>query len=270
MPTVETRIPAFLRGVTALEILVVAFAAAILFVVPGEGRQLWAWVAPPFNSRFIGAVYLAALAPLVILGVGARWPSSRVVLAMILTFTTTILAVMLCYTGRFAWSRPVTIGFWIFYVAIPIDSAAFLALLRDRPLPAVPAPAPARRRLALLLGALLALYGVGLLAAPGVFAGFWPWPVDSFHGRIYAAAFLAPAAALWLDRDRLSAAELRPVAAFLGPLGAFALAGLLIADDDVPAAHRVDFAASGTVGFIALAAALCASSAAVTAIGRRP
>ena len=53
-----------------------------------------------------------------------------------------------------------------------------LAVSRDAPRGS---HAPATLRLVLIGAAVpLAGYGLGLLAAPGTFTGFWPWPIDGF------------------------------------------------------------------------------------------
>src|SRR5580704_10667516 len=101
----QARLPRFLWLVTLTESAVVAWAAVLMFFFPALGRRIWAYSFPPFNSRYVGAVYFAALAPLLIVVVSGRWVPARVVLRMILTFTVTILIVMLFYTGSFAWGR---------------------------------------------------------------------------------------------------------------------------------------------------------------------
>jgi hypothetical protein len=117
------RIPDFLRAVTWLECLVVASAAALLLTTPKwGGQEVWAWITPPFNARYVGVTYLAALVPLVILAVTARW-SGRVVLWMIFVFTATIMVVMLAYAGRFEWARFSTWVFWALYLFLPVNSA---------------------------------------------------------------------------------------------------------------------------------------------------
>ena len=106
------RVPDFLRAVTWVECAVVGGAAALLLTVPKWGGQdVWAWITPPFNARYVGAIYLGALVPLLIFAATARWSPGRIVLWMIFVFTTVIGVVMLAYAGRFEWARFAT---WVF------------------------------------------------------------------------------------------------------------------------------------------------------------
>jgi len=243
----QTRLPRLLWAVTLTETVVVAWAAILTFFLPALGRRIWAYSFPPFNSRYVGAVYFAALAPLVIAVVSDRWVPARVVLQMILTFTTTVLVVMLLYTGSFAWGRVQTYGFWALYVALPLNTTLYLRRYRR-----VLRAAPTGDRLARCAGTAAALYGIGLLAAPQTFAAFWPWAVDAFQGRMYAAAFLASAVGLWRATPSGRPSERVAVGASLVVLGSAAIAGLLIGAATAPAGHGVDFASAGTWGFVAL------------------
>jgi hypothetical protein len=129
---VNPRVPSFLRAVTWFECLVVASAAAMLLTTPKRGGQdIWAWITPPFNARYVGVIYLGALIPLLVFAVHGRWNPGRLVLWEIFTFTAAIMVVMLAYAGRFEWARVATWVFWPLYVFLPVNSAVFLWRLRD-------------------------------------------------------------------------------------------------------------------------------------------
>ena len=148
------RVPDFLRAVTWVECVVVGGAAALLLTLPKWGGQdVWAWMTPPFNARYVGVIYLGALVPLVIFAVTARWSPGRIVLWMIFVFTTVIMVAMLAYADRFEWARFATWVFWALYLFLPVNSAVFLWRLRDLrvPEPLVRMPA-AMTALALVLG----------------------------------------------------------------------------------------------------------------------
>ena len=70
-------IPSFLRWVLAVECSVVFAAGVLLFFLPGLAADLWPWAIPPFNARFVGAVYLAAYVPLILFWFVPRWIPGR-------------------------------------------------------------------------------------------------------------------------------------------------------------------------------------------------
>lgn len=223
------RIPGFLRAVTWVECAVVGGAAALLLTFPGSGGQdVWAWQTPPFNARYVGSIYLGALVPLLILAITARWSPGRIVLWMIFVFTTAIGVVMLAYTDRFEWARFATWVFWALYVFLPINSAVFLWRLRGLPPAGASERSPAARAGLAVLALALGGYGIALLLAPVDATGFWPWPVDAFHGRIYAAAYLTPAAGALVVLRAGSRDEYRTLGATLLTGGGAAVLAVLV------------------------------------------
>jgi hypothetical protein len=184
---VNPPITPLLRMVTLVEMLVLAVAGAGLLFLPELTRAAWPWQLTPFNTGFLGAVYLGALASIALMGLVGRWAPARPVLPTICIFTAIVLAVSLVYLDRFdarKWSSWAWFGL---YIALPVNAAYHLWLYRHQP-PAQPAPVPAAwRALLLVVGGVLGLYGIGLLGAPEVFSAFWPWRLDAFHGQLYSA-----------------------------------------------------------------------------------
>ncbi len=256
--------PALLVAVTRIEVLVVFAAAVVLFLAPVKGgSDIWAWITPPYNARYIAAIYLAALLPLILFAVSTRWSPGHLVVWMILTFTGSIMIVMLGYTDRFEWDRLVTWAFWVLYLFLPFNAAYWLWRLRELGVPGqVAATAPWRwalTGLALALGG----YGIALLAVPEDVTGFWPWPVDAFHARIYAATFLTAAVGTWLLRSGGSRAEYQVLAGTLLTLGIASIVAVVLTSSNAPDAVTVDYDASGTWGFFALNTAAALAGAAL-------
>ena len=211
------RVPDFLRAVTWVECGVVASAALLLLTMPKRGGQdIWAWITPPLNARYVGVIYLAALVALLVFAVHGRWNPGRLVLWEIFVFTTAIMVVMLAYAGRFEWARVATWVFWPLYLFLPVNSAVFLWRLRDwQP----PEPLIHARGALTVLALLLGGYGLALLVIPERATDFWPWPVDAFHARIYAATYLTPAAGAWVLRSGATPEELRTLGITLVTFG---------------------------------------------------
>lgn len=237
----------FLRLVLAVECSVVFVAGALLFFLPGLASNLWAWMIPPFNSRFVGAVYLAAYIPLLLFWLIPRGKPGWLTLWMILTFTTLIMITMFIHWDVFEWTRLSTFIFWALYIFLPINSAIFLVRSGD----AGAAPrydGSAFLRIVLLIFALLGgAYGLGLLIAPKPLTQFWPWEVDAFHARMYAAAFATPAVAAWILSFRQAlAAEYLSLGLNLIAGGFLPVLGTLWTNIQAPAERHINFSSVGT------------------------
>jgi hypothetical protein len=259
------RIPDFLRTVTWVECVVVASAAAMLYLAPHLGGQdYWAWRTPPFNARYVGAIYLGALVPLVILAITARWSPGRIVLWMIFTFTAAIMVVMLAYAGRFEWARFATWVFWALYLFLPVNSAVFLWRLRGLPVPDLVEQGRAARAALTLLAVAFGGYGLALIVIPDDATSFWPWPVDAFHARIYAATYLTPAVGTWVVRRAGSLAEYRTLGLTMVTFGLAAIGVVLLTDSSVSAGGFYAINALAVLIGAALLSAARASAPAAT------
>jgi hypothetical protein len=245
-------VPSFLRLVIAVECTVVLAAAILLFFLPGLAADLWPWTIPPFNSRFVGAVYLAAYIPLILFWFVPRWIPGRLTLWLILTFTATVLLAMLLHRDVFEWSRPSTyLVYWPLYIFLPINSALFLLRYNKKGTVNGYDGSPFLRVVLWGFALLGAAYGLGLLIAPEALTAFWPWPVDAFHGRIYAAAFVTPTVGIWLlSRRRQAAMEYLSMGLNLAAGGFLPILGTLWTHTHVPAGRQVDFNSAGAWAFL--------------------
>ncbi|RPI88953.1 MAG: hypothetical protein EHM40_21775 [Chloroflexi bacterium] len=244
-------VPSFLRLVTAVECSVVFAAAVLLFFLPGLAAELWPWTIPSFNSRFVGAVYWAAYLPLILFWFIPRWQPGRLTLWMILTFTTLTMIAMIIHWDAFEWDRLSTfLVFWPLYIFLPINSTIFLVRSK-RAGAAKGYDGPASLRIVLLIFALVGgAYGLGQVIAPEALTGFWPWKVDAFHSRIYAAAFVTPAVGAWiLSFRRRFAAEYLSMGLNLVAGGFLPILGTLWTDLEVSVERQVNFSSAGTWAF---------------------
>lgn len=248
------RIPAFLRFVIAIECGVVLMGASLLYLFPSLAEQLWAWPIPPFNSRFVGAIYFAAYVPLLIFWFSARWTPGRFILWLIFVFTALVMIVMFIHWQSFAWDRFSTyLIFWPLYIFLPINSAVFLVLSRGVQV-SRPVTMPALWKFILLSIAVVGTgYGIGLLISPESLTGFWPWNVDAFHGRIYASAFLTPAAGAWiLIRRPGAASEYLTFGLNLLTGGFLPALGILLTNVNMPPERQIDYNSPGTWLFLGI------------------
>lgn len=248
----NTPVPSFLRIVTIIECVVVAAAASVLFFLPDVAKAAWVWTIPPFNSRYVGAIYAAALLPLLVFAIAGRWSPGRVVLWMIFTFTTSIALVMCMYIPQFDFTRIGTPIFWLLYIFLPINSVVFLYRLRGWEVAGNQENSPAMRNLLLAIVILLGLYGIGLLLVPETVTAFWPWKIDAFHGRIYAATFLTPALGAWIISRRSAPSERLVLGLTLATLGVLSILGVIWTSTAVPLDKQVNYASLGTWAFFGM------------------
>jgi hypothetical protein len=165
---------------------------------------------------------------------------------MIFAFTTSIGIVMFIHIPAFEWSRPATLAFWFLYIFLPFNSIVFLYLLRIWEVAGSEETSPAIRNLLLAVVILCGLYGVGLLVAPETVTAFWPWEIDAFHGRIYAATFLTPALGAWVINRSSSPSERLVLGLTLATLGVLSILGVVWTSAEVSPDRQVNYVVLGT------------------------
>ncbi|MEO6458134.1 MAG: hypothetical protein ABIO92_07650 [Chloroflexia bacterium] len=167
----------------------------------------------------------------------------------------------LFYLEVFDFRRVITWLWFILYLVPALASAYFMWLYRRWPA-ALQQQMPALWRNYLLgQGIMFLLYSIGLLLVPSVFAGFWPWPIDDFHGRVYSAIFLTGATGSFLTWKSAAPIEVLSFGVSQFMLELFAILGLVIVD---AAVHRVNWSSPGTwVWVFAFADLLVAGAAMV-------
>ncbi len=244
-----------LWATTLAECVVLGVAGIGLLVVPDLIVPLWPWPLSPFTARALGAVYLAAFVATVSLGIRPWWSPARVVVPMVAVFTTILTVLSFAHLGRYT-NGPSAAAWLVVYVAAAVIALWHWWLYRG--LPPAPSAMPAGPRLRAILlcqAGILGGYGVLLLGVGSAATGFWPWPIDDFHARIYSTAFLTPAVGALLLFRVGTRREDRTLGATQLVSGVAAIAGFVAVDANL---HRVSWDVAGTWLWLALCAAIAA------------
>ena len=182
---------------------------------------MWAWITPPFNARYVGVIYLAALRPAGDLR-GERAlvaGPARAVGDLRLHRGDHGRDVRLRRPLRVARGRDLGVLAAVLFPARELGGLPLAAARLEGARTADPCARRADGARAVLLGG----YGLALLIVPETATDFWPWPVDAFHARIYAATYLTPAVGAWVLRGGATPAELSTLGATLVTFGVAAI-----------------------------------------------
>ena len=223
----------FLRAFTLIETLVLIGAGFGLFLFPGIVRPLWPWEIAPFNTRFLGAIYLGAMVSVGYMFLSARWSPTRPVLRAIFTFTGIVLIVSLFTSSQFDFKSWPVWGWFAIYISLPISAGYHLWLYRAMPtghLNPVPLKWGSVFRVA---GVLFGLYGLGLLFLPNTFGDTFPWTLDVFHSQLYSAMFFTGSVMIFTIAKSSTPAEFIATGLTVATFRIFAILGLFIVDAQV-------------------------------------
>jgi hypothetical protein len=256
------RISKLLAAVTWLEVAILFWAGFGLLFYPPVVEPVWPWPLAPFNMRFLGALYSAALIAAVLQASAGRWSPARVVTPMIFIFTLVVTTFSFVHMERFDPGRVETWIWFGLYLGVCLNTGAHLWLYR-----AWPVPRPGKRPTGLtreVLRAVLAvagLYSLALLLAPVAASSFWPWKLDAFHAQLYSVTFLTPALGAWVVLRGATAPDQRALGLTLAAWGALPVLGLALAD---VAARRIAWGALDTWLWLVLFGAMAAAGAILT------
>jgi hypothetical protein len=251
--TTNPSLSPFVRLFTIVVALVLIIGSSLFFVPHLIGPR-WPWQLSPFNTRFLGAFYLAEMVGVVMLAVVNRWAPGRLALPLSLIFTAVASIATILHFDQFDPQRRATWLWFILYVGSAIISAYFVWRYRSLP-PADPTPVPRKWRSYLIVqGSVVGIYGIGLFVVPTIFSAFWPWALDSFHAQVYSAIFVTNAAGALILSRAATPVEWITLGLAQAVFGLFAILGVIIVD---ATARRVDWTLSGAWLWVGAFAALC-------------
>ncbi|MHA1976580.1 MAG: hypothetical protein ACW98F_15765 [Candidatus Hodarchaeales archaeon] len=234
----------FLRYFTLIETMVLIGVGFGLFLFPDLTLPEWPWQIAPFNTRFLGAIYLGAMVSVAYMFLTARWSPTRPVLRAIFSFTFIVLVVSLFSISQFDLNKISIWGWFILYVSLPLSAGYHLWLYQSMPTTHLN-PVP-RNWSNIMIGTsfLLALYGLGLIVLPDIFSSLFPWKLDVFHAQLYSATFITGAVMLITISKFATPAEFIATGLTEATFGIFSILGLIIVDVEV---KKIDWLAANTL-----------------------
>lgn len=237
------------RGVTWLEVIVLFIAGGGLLVNVALVVGIWPWPLGPFNQRFLGAIYSAALVAAFWQAWAGRWAPSRAVTWMIFVFTAVVTVLSFVHIGSFDFKRAEVWVWFVLYVGVCVNAGVHLIWPRGVRRVVGTAPSAGWKQVLLAQAAVCGAIGLVHLLMPAWLGPRWPWPVDVFHAQLYSVAFLTPAVgALCLRRatTRMDWWTQGTTQLAWGPLPTV---GLVLAD---ASAKRVDWTGTATWLWLAI------------------
>lgn len=182
-------------------------AAGLLYLLPGNTEQHFAWtIDPALTALLLGSAYAGGIWFFVRVLTVRRWHRIKYGFPAVLLFATLLAAATFLHWGRFHFGH-ISFFTWVaLYVTTPVLVAVVLARQwREDPGTEEEAdvvlPHPARYGLALLGAAALAA-GLALFTFPEALGSVWAWELTPLTGRIVGAVLTLPGMVnLWLLVD---------------------------------------------------------------------
>ena len=184
-----------------------ALAGALsLLLFPTRTGTLFYWeIKPALNAALFGALYLGGAVVVAWVTYRGAWEPARFLIPVLVTAGALISVITVVHLNRFA--AGFKLLYWlVIYVGAPL-LALFFYFAHERRGAAWTVTQPVNvvtRFVAVALGSVLVVLGLGLMLWPEVAIPFWPWPMTPLMLRVFAAWFSAfGAGLLWflVERD---------------------------------------------------------------------
>ncbi|MEL6553767.1 MAG: hypothetical protein AAFQ63_09955 [Cyanobacteria bacterium J06621_11] len=226
-------VPPILLTLASISIVLLIIVGGTLFCLPEFSQSRWLWDLKPFNTRFLGAIYLTALVGLASLMLSRRAAMARLVVPMMWVFTTIVLLVSCLQLQQFTPERRATdIWFWL-YIVDCLGATYYWGYFRRHTFIGLrKLPTPWALGLGVQSG-LLGAYGLSLFFSPVAAGGAWLWPLDVFHSQLYSSIFLTGAVGSAILSRQTTAAEVRALGAVQVTFSSLTLLGLWLVDKEV-------------------------------------
>jgi hypothetical protein len=194
IPSPNDRIYGFTKFVAALLGTVVLFAFIVLYFLPTQTKQLFAWpIAPPMTAMFMGASYANGVIFFAAVIFGTKWHRVWAPHIGVFVFATLLLIATFLHWDKFTHSHPV-FYIWVFiYVVAPILTP--IALIRnlreDRHQPEEhDAMVPlALRVIWLIPGILFLITALYAFVNPAWLIPLWPWKATPLTMRVIVSFY---------------------------------------------------------------------------------
>lgn len=227
-----TSLPPILIAIAAISLFLTVTVGGALFFFPEVIQPRWVWPLKPYNTRFLGAIYLTASVGFTSLLASRGGGLVRLIVPMFFVFTTDALMVSCLQLQQFEVKRRITdIWFWLYLVDC-VGATYYLGYFRHS-FSGLRRPPRVWSGILGMQAGILGAYGLSLLFFPAMTGRGWLWPLDVFHSQLYSAIFLAGAVGAAVLSRRATASDLRALGVIQAVFSSLVLIGVWIVDREV-------------------------------------
>jgi len=241
----NTSLPKSIYYFFLIIIVLVLPIAVSLIGMPARFGPAFFWPLKPFNTLFLGFFYTAEMAAVGLLIKYNTWSPARFVITASFLFTlwATVLTTIYFQDVPFTKSWKVILWFAL-YGGSCLVTAYFLYLTRSFQMQELVRNSALTKGMIIFHSIFMLIHIAGLIISPVEFSSvYWPWALDAFSGRFYAALFALTLYGNYLIWSGAHAREYITYGSVLVVFGFGAVLGLGLVDAKI---HKVIWNAVGT------------------------